>query len=79
MRGLSAALLCVGTLGVLGCGPDNDVEADRLAKSAGDPGKADPKGLPEAKQTPATSQQEFFKRQQEQEKDMFKKGTPTKK
>jgi len=76
MRGLSAPLLCVGLLGVLGCGPDNDTEADRLAKSIGDPGKPDPKGLPTTSQPPAKTQEEFFKQQQQRQNDMFKKGYP---
>ena len=75
MRGLSAPLLCVGMLGVLGCGPDNETEADRLAKTIGDPGKPDPKGVPATTQPTPTSREEYFKQQQQREKGMYKKGT----
>jgi len=74
MRGLSAPLLCVGMLGMLGCGTDNDTEADRLAKTIGDPGAPDPKGKPATTEAPPTSQEEFYKRQQKQQEDTFKKG-----
>jgi hypothetical protein len=74
MRGLSVPLLCVGLLGVLGCGPDNETEANRLAKSIGDPGKPDAKGVPTKLQPAPTTQEEFFKRQQQQQNEMFKKG-----
>jgi hypothetical protein len=74
MRGLTVLILCLGTLGVLGCGPDNDTEADRLAKTAGDPGKADPKGIPQTQEAPPKTQEEFAKRQRERTDDMFKKG-----
>ena len=53
MRGLSASLLFMGILGVLGCGTDNQTEADRLAKTIGDPGKPDPKGVPATVEPPA--------------------------
>jgi hypothetical protein len=80
MRGLTVLLLCVGTLSVLGCGPDNETEADRLAKTIGDPGKPDPKGVPAAADLPpAKTQEEVFKRQQERQKDLFKGGYPAKK
>ncbi len=80
MRGLSASLLCVGMLGVLGCGPDNDTEADRLAKTIGDPGKPNPKGIPTTTLEPAGTQEENYRRQQERQNQMFKKaGQGTKK
>ncbi len=75
MRGLSASLLCVGMLGVLGCGPDNESEADRLAKTIGDPGKPDPKGVPTTTQPPANTPEEMYKQQQQRQNEMFKKGT----
>ncbi len=80
MRGLSASLFCVGMLGVSGCGPDNETEADRLAKSIGDPGKADAKGVPATEEAAPKTQEEFFKRQQQRQDEMFKKsGNPTSK
>jgi len=67
-------------LGVLGCGPDNETEADRLAKSIGDPGKPDPKGVPATPQPAANTQEELRKQQQQLQDEMFKKGgMPTKK
>jgi hypothetical protein len=74
--GLTVVLLCVGALGVVGCGTDNDTEATQLAKSIGDPGKPDDKGLPKTVETPPQSQEEFFKRQLQHTKEQFKKGPP---
>jgi hypothetical protein len=74
MRGLTAVLLCAGTLSVLGCTPDNETESTTLAKSVGDPGKPDTKGVPTKPETPPASQEEFGKRQQQRQSDMFKKG-----
>ncbi len=73
MRGLSAALLCVG---VLGCGSDNETEVGQLTKTQplGDPGKANPKAIPTTAESPPKSQEEFFKRQQQRDKDLAKKG-----
>jgi hypothetical protein len=80
IRGLSAPLVCVSMLGVLGCEADNQTEADRLAKTIGDPGKPDPKGIPAAvDRPPAQTQEEVYKRQQERQKEMFKTGYPGKK
>lgn len=75
MRGLTIALLCVGTFGALGCEASNETEADRLTKTAGDPGKPDPKGLPKETQPPAKTQQEQYKRQMQRQMDMFRKGS----
>jgi len=74
IRGLIAPLLCVGMLGVLGCGPDNETEANRLAKTIGDPGKPDPKGVPTAIEPPPKSQAEQYERQKKKDEEMFKKG-----
>ncbi len=74
MRGLSASLLCVSMLGVLGCGPDNETEANRLAKTIGDPGKPDAKGVPAAIEPPPKSQAEQYERQKKKSDEMFKGG-----
>jgi len=74
MRGLTVPLLCVGMLGVLGCGTDNQTEADKLAKSIGDPGKPDPKGMPAAIEPPPKSQAEAYERQKQQQAETFKGG-----
>jgi hypothetical protein len=74
-RGLALALVTVVMLGESGCGPDNETEVQKLAKTAGDPGAPDPKSKPAAVQAPPTSQADYFKRQMEQEKTS-KKGYP---
>ncbi|MGO9468339.1 MAG: hypothetical protein ACLQIB_13830 [Isosphaeraceae bacterium] len=73
MRGLSASLLCVGMLGVLGCGPDNETEANR-GTAIGDPGKPDPKGMPATIEPPPKSQAEAYERQKKKNDEMFKGG-----
>jgi hypothetical protein len=73
-RGLSVALFSLTLLGLAGCGPDNETEAEKLAKTAGDPGKPDPKGIPTTKLPPAPSYDDFGKRAQESQKDMMKSG-----
>jgi len=79
MRGLSAPLLCLGMLGVLGCGADNETEADKLAKTAGDPGKPDPKGVPATIEASPKTQKEAYERQRQKQDEMFKKGANTSK
>ena len=74
MRGLIAPVFCVGMLGVLGCETDNQTEADRLAKTIGDPGKPDAKGVPTTVAPPPKSQKEQYERQKQQQDEMFKKG-----
>jgi hypothetical protein len=76
-RGLTVPLLCVGIFGVPGCGADNESEGTQLAKSIGDPGKADAKGVPTTQEAPPANQQEFFERQKTRQKDMFEKGGGT--
>jgi len=39
IRSFCLALVTVGVLGVTGCGPDNETEAQKLAPKIGDPGK----------------------------------------
>jgi hypothetical protein len=79
MRGFIAAVFCVGMLGVMGCGSDNDTEASNLAKSAGDPGKPSEKGVPTNLEASPKSSAEAYERQKKQQEEMFKKGYPTKK
>jgi phage tail tape-measure protein len=38
-RGLAIVLVSLGLLGVSGCAEDNETEAQKLAKTAGDPGR----------------------------------------
>jgi len=74
MRGVIASLLCAGILGVLGCGPDNETEGDRLKKTIGDPGKPDPKGVPATVEPPPKNQAEAYERQKKKQDEMFKSG-----
>jgi hypothetical protein len=77
IRGLAVLVFCLGTFGVLGCGPDNETEGTGLAKSIGDPGKPDAKGVPtNVDQAPPKSQEEFGQRSKERQTDMFKGGYP---
>ena len=39
-RALCSATVMVGTLGVMGCGPDNEAEGTKASKSLGDSGPA---------------------------------------
>lgn len=75
-RVLVLFVLSLGMFAVAGCGTDNEEEGKKLAKQAGDPGPADPKGLPTTKQTTPTTQEERFKAQQQTQKDA---GYPGKK
>lgn len=63
-RGMAIALLSLGLIGVSGCAEDNETEAQKLAKTAGDPGapapakvKTEGGDLP-----PPTSSDDAFKR-----------------
>jgi hypothetical protein len=46
-RKLCLAFVTIGMLGVTGCGPDNEAEGQKLSSKLGDPGKPDPKSLPD--------------------------------
>jgi hypothetical protein len=64
-RGLSAVVVSVGLLGVVGCGPENEAEGVKLGKAAGDPGAANPNATKvEAKPVP-NSQVEAYKQTQQ--------------
>ena len=41
-RGLCAAVVGMGLIGVAGCGPDNESEGEKLGKAAGNPGAENP-------------------------------------
>jgi hypothetical protein len=75
-RGLVLFMLCLGMLGTVGCGTDNETEGQQLAKTAGDPGAPSPKGIPETKLGPPSSQEERFQRQMDSEKGLGKEGYP---
>jgi hypothetical protein len=63
-RGLAIVVFGVGLLGATGCSEDNETEAQKLAKTAGDPGAPKPseiKGGGAELPTP-TSSDEAFKR-----------------
>jgi hypothetical protein len=63
-RGLGLAVVTLAMLAVAGCGPDNDTEANKLAKTAGDPGAPNPKAVNPTTETQVTTQQDFFKASQ---------------
>jgi hypothetical protein len=74
MRGLTVLLLCGGTLGTPGCGPDNDTEANQLGKTLGDPGKPNAGSTATTTEAPPKTPQEFAERQKERQKQMLEKG-----
>jgi hypothetical protein len=75
-RGLILFMLSMSMLVSVGCSTDNETEAEKLAKTAGDPGAANPKGIPAAKPTAPTSQADMFKQQSEAQKELGKQGYP---
>lgn len=54
-RRLFSALVTVGMLGVVGCGPDNEAEGQKLAPKLGDPGKSTAKAPTEVQAPPKTN------------------------
>jgi hypothetical protein len=80
-RGLSIALCGVGLLGVVGCGEDNQTEAQKLAKTAGDPGPANPKSIPTQASAGSGTEADRVKVMMENQKNMQKnmQGNPGKK
>jgi len=71
-RGLGLGVVTLGMLGVTGCGPDNEAEGQKLAKTAGDPGAPNPKAHAEDTLPPATTREEAGLRQKANQS--FKKG-----
>ncbi len=64
--GMGAGLMALVMLSASGCGPDNETEASRLAKAAGDPGPANPNSKVKVRTgAPPANQGEWFKQQQE--------------
>ena len=63
IRTFCLALVTVGMLGVMGSGPDNETEVQKLGKSLGNPGAPDPKAKVEDL-PPPKSQVEVFERSQ---------------
>jgi hypothetical protein len=53
-RGLALVILSLGMFVLVGCGTDNETEAEKLAKTIGDPGPPVLKGAPEAPAPPTT-------------------------
>jgi len=72
-RGLGVALFSLGLLGVIGCGTENEGEAARLAKTAGDPGAPNPKAKADDLPPPKT-QEEQAQRQLDAQNKMYKAG-----
>jgi hypothetical protein len=71
------ALLTLSLFGVTGCGSDNEAEANKLAKTAGDPGPPNPKGIPKESVAPTASGVEAFAQQGQaaQRQQLQTKGT----
>jgi hypothetical protein len=62
-RGLCAAVVSVGMVGVAGCGTDNEAEGQKLGQAAGNPGPENPKAAKPDGQ-PVTSQVDAYERSQ---------------
>jgi hypothetical protein len=69
LRGLIVTIFSVGLLVVSGCSADNETEAQKLSKTAGDPGKAADTKQVETLPPPKT-QLEYFQRQPDPGKQM---------
>jgi len=66
-RGLALFVLSLGMLVFVGCGTDNETESEKLAKTAGDPGKANPKAIPTTTSAPPATEADRGKQLQESE------------
>jgi hypothetical protein len=58
-RGLVLFILSLGMFVVVGCGNDNEAEAEQLAKAAGDPGSPDPKAVRKEGPQPTSSEEHY--------------------
>ena len=68
-RGLCAAVVGLGLLGVAGCGPDNEAEGVKLGQAAGNPGAENP-NVTKIDAKPVESQKDAYERSQNQMKNM---------
>jgi hypothetical protein len=73
-RILCGALFSASLLGAAGCGPDNETEANKLAKTAGDPGAPNPKGVPDKKDAAPGGYEAFGRQSSDSQRGMIKKG-----
>jgi hypothetical protein len=73
--GLSSALLAISLLAIAGCGPDNETDADKLAKSTASPGGDFTKVDTAKEQPPPSSPEDYAKRASEGQRKIFKQGT----
>jgi hypothetical protein len=74
-RILCGALFGLSLLNLAGCGPDNEAEANKLAKASADPGAPNPKGVPEKPVTaPAGGYEAFARQSSDASKNVMKKG-----
>jgi hypothetical protein len=75
-RGLCWALVSLSLIGMTGCGSDNESEAEKLSKEMGDPGAANPKGLPaDIKEGPPGSMEDVKRNAEENAKKLYGKGS----
>jgi hypothetical protein len=74
-RGFILFVLSLGMLVTVGCETDNETEAAKLSKAAGDPGAPDPKGLPSTPVVAPATEAERGKRLADSQKEK-PKGYP---
>jgi hypothetical protein len=72
-RGLCLAFV---TLGVTGCGADNETEAEKLSKTMGDPGAPNPKAIStDITQGPPPTMQDVKRQAEENQKKTYSKAS----
>jgi hypothetical protein len=62
------AFAILGMVALTGCGPDNESDAQKLAKDAGSPGAANPNSKVETPPQPKSQLEHFQQTQQQQDK-----------
>jgi hypothetical protein len=73
-HGLCMALVTLAMMIMAGCA-DNEAEATKLAKTAGDPGAGNPNAIPPSTQPQATTVEEYAQRSLENQQKLSKKGS----
>jgi len=76
IRGLTGALVLAGMLGTVGCGPDNEGDAAKVAADKKDPGPVNPNAIKKDIPPQPKTQEEFFKNAPNP-KDQAPTSTPT--
>jgi hypothetical protein len=73
-HGLCLVVVALLMMSMTGCA-DNEAEATKLSKSAGDPGAPNPNAIPPSTQPQATTVEEYAKRSLENQQKLSKKGS----